>query len=355
MRFVPISCVREGMVLGENLYNSDGELMLVRGKILTQKNVKSIKRLMYAGIYIEDEISEGISIVHIVSDQVRAKTLKQIRNLFIQCEKGSENIQDSLKSTKYQIDNIIDEIYENKNILVNMLDLKTFDDYTYNHSVNVAILSIALGVSLEMNKQELSDLGFSALLHDIGKVFISKDVLNKSSPLTEAEYEEIKSHSLLGCNHIRKGYIVSEESLNGILEHHEKYGGGGYPCNIKGEQISRSGRIIATADVYDALTTERPYRKAILPSDAVEYIMASIMIQFDPVVVNAFVRKIAPYPAGTCVELSNGLTAIVTENSEEACLRPKVRVYKDGNEKVEPYEIDLAERDFLNVVITEIV
>ena len=355
MRFVPTYCLREGMVLGDNLYNNFGDLMLVRGTVLSKEYVKSIVRLQYNGVYIEDDISKDIQIINIINDSVRAQTVKGIKDVFIHCEKGSYEVKTDLKSAKLQIENIVDQIFANKHLMVNMIDMKVFDDYTYYHSVNVAVLSIVLGVAMDMDREELCNLGFAALLHDIGKVFVNKDILNKQGKLTPSEFEEIKTHSLLGCNHIKKGYGVSNSSYMGILDHHEKYEGGGYPNNLKGDHISWYGRIISVADVYDALTSDRPYRKAMLPSDAMEYIMASTMVQFDPKVVEVFVKKIAPYPIGTCVKLSNGLVGIVVENYEDLCMRPRVRIFMDRGKEVDPYEIELADYQSLNITVVEIV
>jgi HD-GYP domain-containing protein (c-di-GMP phosphodiesterase class II) len=141
----------------------------------------------------------------------------------------------------------------------------------------------------------------------------------------------------------------------GILDHHEKYDGGGYPNNLKGDKISLYGRIISVADVYDALTSDRSYRKALLPSDAMEYIMGSTTTLFDPNVVKVFVKKIAAYPIGTCVKLSNGLTGIVVQNYENFCMRPRIRIFKDHDKEVNPYEIDLADFKTLNITVIEIV
>ena len=354
MRYVPISSVHDGLTLGEDLYNEIGELLLAQGCVLTKKNIQSIRRLRYSGIYIDDEISKGITVESIVSERVRAKTLKQIKDIFIDYEQGGQNLNSNLDAIRLQIENIVDEIYSNQDLIVNLVELQAYDDYTYNHCVSVAILSIALGVALSMGKQELYDLGFAALLHDIGKVFIDKAIINKPSTLTTEEFEQMKNHSFLGFEHIQSDYKVSDEILLGILDHHERYDGSGYPSGKVGDQISWYGRIIATADVYDALTSERPYRKAVLPSDAMEFIMASNTAQFDSTVVEAFTRKIAPYPLGTCVLLSNGFSAIVSGNCKESGLRPKVRVYKEKEIDVEPYEIDLSDFEYLSTIIVEL-
>jgi len=344
------------MVLGDNLYNNYGELMLAGGTVLTKEYVNAIQRLQYNGVYIEDDISKDVHILNIISDNVRAKTVKGIKDVFIHFEKGdSKAAKTNMKKVKQQVENIVDEIFANRHLMVNMVDMKVFDDYTYYHSVNVAVLSIVLGVALKMDRNELCNLGFGALLHDIGKVFINREILNKKGKLTPAEFEEIKTHSLLGCNHVKKGYGVTASAYMGILDHHERYDGGGYPNNLKGQDISWFGRIISIADVYDALTSDRPYRKALLPSDAMEYIMASNNTQFDPKVVEVFVRKIAPYPIGTCVKLSNGLTGIVVENYESFSMRPRIRVFMDNDRDVEPYEIDLTDKSMLNVTIVKVI
>ncbi|MGI6751307.1 MAG: HD-GYP domain-containing protein [Anaerovoracaceae bacterium] len=355
MRFVPTSCLRENMVLGDNLYNNFGDLMLSKGTELTKEYVKSIKRLQYNGVYIEDDISKDIQIINVINDSVRAQTIKGLKNIFIHSEKGGHALKDSINNAKRQIESIVDEIFKNKNLMVNMIDMKVFDDYTYYHSVNVAVLSIVLGVALDLDREELCNLGFAALFHDIGKVFIDLDLLNKAGKLSSEEFEELKSHSLLGSEHIKKGYGISHSSCIAIMDHHEKYGGGGYPNNLKGESISWYGRIISVADVYDALTSDRPYRKALLPSDAMEYVMAYTSWHFDPKVVEVFVTKVAPYPIGTCVRLSNGNTAIVTENYDHLCMRPRVRVFMEDDKQVEPYEIELSEFNYLNITVVEIV
>jgi HD-GYP domain-containing protein (c-di-GMP phosphodiesterase class II) len=356
MRFVPTNCLREGMILGDNLYNNNGDLMLAFGTTLTGEYVKSIERLQYNGVYIEDDISKDIQIINVINDSVRAQTVKGIKDVFIHCEKNSPDVKPDMNSIKLQIENIVDQIFSNKHLMVNMIDMKVFDDYTYYHSVNVAVLSIVLGVALDMDRSELCNLGFAGLLHDIGKIFINKDILNKQGKLTSEEFEEIKTHSLLGCNHIKKGFGVPGSAYMGILDHHEKYEGGGYPNNLKGENISFYGRIISVADVYDALTSDRPYRKAMLPSDAMEYIMGSTMTLFDPKVVSVFVKKIAPYPIGTCVKLSTGCTGIVVENYEDLCMRPRVRIFMGQNdEDITPYELELADNQSLNITVVEVV
>jgi HD-GYP domain-containing protein (c-di-GMP phosphodiesterase class II) len=177
-------------------------------------------------------------------------------------------------------------------------------------------------------------------------------VLNKPSVLTEEEFAHMRQHSILGYNYARDSFLLSSSCHPGIRDHHEKFDGTGYPDGRSGNEISLFGRIISVADVYDALTSERPYRSAMSASEAMEYIMGHSGTDFDPDVVNAFLRCVAPYPVGSTVQLSNGCTAIVVENFANFGLRPRVRVIAQNGEPVEPYEINLStDFNYLNVII----
>ena len=205
-----------------------------------------------------------------------------------------------------------------------------------------------------MKEEDSVTWAMQPFFSDIGKVFIDKDILNKPGSLTEEEYELIKSHSTFGYEYLKKG---NKYPLNhvGVLDHRERYGGGGYPSGIKEDLISYFGRIIAVAYAYDALTSDRPYREALLPSEAMEYVMGSVSTLFDPDIVKVFVRKIAPYPIGTCVRLSNGMVGIVVENYEDLCMRPLIRVFQDQGEEIEPYEIQLSDPHALCLTIVEVI
>lgn len=351
MRFVPTRCLREGMIVGKTIYGKNVERMLIRGAVINEQLINGIVRLKYSGIYIDDDISKDIEIVSIINDSLRMEATRGIKKVFIKStdSKGKpfkiDNIHD-------QVESIIDELLKNRNMMVNMIDLKCFDNYTYAHSVNVAVLSLMVGISLGLNRSTLSILGLGAIMHDIGKVFIDKDILNKPGKLTDDEFGEIKKHTTAGYEYIKKQFNLPLSIHDAIIDHHEKYDGSGYPNEKKGDTISLFGRIISIADVYDALSSERPYRKALPPSEAMEFIMGNSGSVFDSEIVKYFVRKVAPYPVGSTVKLSNGYIGLILENFESCCLRPRVRVIKDGDNHVKPYEINLKDDfGFLNVVI----
>lgn len=350
MRFVPTNCLTEGMMVAQTLYGKNNEKLLCSGTLLTERLIESLTKLRFAGVYIDDEISRDIDIVNVISDELRVETTNNLKKVFLKA--GDGRSVPNPQHIKQQVDSIITQLMENKNMMVNMVDLKCFDNYTYAHSVNVGVLALVIGVAAGFNENMLSKLGMGAILHDIGKVFINKNIINKPGRLTDGEFDEIKTHPNKGYVYTKEKFRLPTTAYMGILDHHEKFDGSGYP-NAKAESdISIFGRIIAVADVYDALTSERPYRDALSPSESMEYIIANAGQMFDPDVVQLFIRKVAPYPVGTTVELSNGCTAIVLENFESFCLRPRVRVFKEGVNDVDPYELDLhSDYSALNIVI----
>ncbi|MCT4594758.1 MAG: HD-GYP domain-containing protein [Anaeromicrobium sp.] len=357
MRFVPTLCLREGMIVGKKLYGNNEQVLIAEKTELKQTYIDKIKLLGFSGVYVEDNISKDIHIETMINEDLRIKAVKGIKELFVASEKGSKFSTPKIDKAKLMVESIIRNILENKNLMVNMIDLKTFDDYTFYHSVNVAVLSIVIGVALDLNKNELYKLGLGALMHDIGKVFIEKEILNKKGKLTDNEYVQVKGHSELGYRYLKENFDIPITSYVSALQHHERFDGNGYPDGKSGKNISLFGRIISITDVYDALTSDRPYRKALLPSDAIEYIMANSGSMFDPDLVKIFVRKIAPYPIGTCVRLSNNIRAIVVDNYEYFVMRPKLKILTDENKNpVEPYYIDLKnDKNSMNITIVDIV
>ena len=326
MRYVPVNCIRPGMILAKTLIGYQNQVLLRAGTSIKEAYIEKIKTIGVNGIYIHDNLSSDIKTEGIITEELKMKTVKGLKTMFVATQKNGAMTDANVEKMKKLVEDMVNEITDNAHLMVNMVDLKVFDDYTYYHSVNVAVLSIVMGIALKLSKKDLYELGLGALLHDIGKVFIDKDVLGKPGKLTEEEFETIKGHPMLGYEHIKNHFDVPGKACAAICQHHEKYNGLGYPSQRKGKDIFIFGRIVSVADVYDALTSDRSYRKAMLPSEAIEYIMGNSGEMFDPDLVMLFVKKVAPYPVGTCVKLSNGLIGIVVENYEDSCMRPRIKL-----------------------------
>ena len=355
MRYVSVDSLQAGMILARPLYRRS-DVLLAKGVVLTEQYIRSIKRNGFPGIYIQDALSADIEVEPLISDTLRMETtrrLERIREMAKRDDDGTHT-QDFPDITE-QIEEIVSELYRNKDVMVNMLDLSTYDNYTFSHSLNVTLVAILLGVTMGLPRADLVGLGTGSLLHDIGKIKISKRILLKDGPLTDEEFEVIKRHPVDGFNYISTRFHLPAKHSATILDHHEKYDGTGYPNHKKGEDISIFGRICSVADVYDALSSRRPYREALPIHECVEYIMAGAFTQFDPEVVRAFTRRIAPYPVGTSVALSNNWVGLVLENYASYSLRPKLRIYQQNGEDVTPFEISLKDDpNYLNVTITGI-
>lgn len=326
MRYMPMSRIESGMALGQDIYDGEGRLLLAKHLILNEEYIRNLLSLGFPGIYIDDEFSENLEIPQVIRPEVKREALKVVHDLFL----DNKNIPMEQGNLQRVVMDVIGDVLNNGDVMCNMLDIKTYDDYTYFHSVNVAVLSAMMGAACNMNQTELNILTMGAMLHDVGKRFVEKDVLCARRGLTEEERLLIVQHPKLGYEFLRDNFDFSSYVYTSVLEHHEWYNGAGYPLQKSGTEIPIYARIIKLADVYDALTSKRPYHEAVSQSEAVEYIMANAGAEFDPELVNLFMRKIAVYPVGCEVALSDGRTGIVVENYREFILRPKIKIIPSG-------------------------
>lgn len=353
MRYIPINHIKPGMLLGKTIFNKNGTKLLNEGNLITRDHLERIMALGYCGLYIDDPLSSELEFDSMFIDTIKNEAVQSLKNLFISSSANSSSYQDEINFLSSSLVKIIDELISNTDIISNMVDLKIYDDYTYFHSVNVAILALIVGNSLKLHKDMLIQLGMAAILHDIGKKFTPIEILSKPGKLTEEEFNIIKEHPYNGYQFIKHSFpMISATTYVGILQHHERYDGSGYPSGTKGENISLFGRILAVCDVYDALVSNRPYHRAHLPSEALEFIQGGSGSMFDPAIVLAFTYKIASYPLGTAVTLSNGEVGIVVKNYEEFNMRPKIKIIKNN---VVSHYIDLkSDYDARNITITGI-
>lgn len=346
MRLIPIECVKEGCYLAKTIFDENGRILLREGVRLTDNLVKRIRSINIFSLYITDEYSNG-EIEDIIQPELRQKSIRVVRETFSSVERiltsldtqnlSSKNKNLLIKQREEYFDDIlnvatelIENILSNKQMLVNLVDIKSMDAYTYQHCVNVAVLSLVMGMSLNLPKNDLKDLCVGALIHDIGKVFVPKEIIVKNSSLTDDEFALMKTHPSKGYEYLSNAINLSSNSKLVILQHHEKEDGSGYPMALKGDQISLLAKIVAITDVYDALTSDRPYRKALSPCEALEFIMAGSGTHFDPDLVEAFTKVIVPFPTGTIVKLSNGEIAMVEETPPNYPLRPTIKILKSS-------------------------
>ena len=224
------------------------------------------------------------------------------------------------------VEDVASSVARNPSALISLARLKTKDDYTYMHSVAVCALMVALARQLGMDEAKTREAGLAGLLHDVGKMMMPLGVLNKPGQLTDDEFTLMRSHPVRGHEALKKGGAVPESALDVCLHHHEKMDGTGYPHKLAGEQISLLARMGAVCDVYDAITSTRPYKAAWDPAGSVQR-MAQWQGHFDPAVFQAFVRCVGIYPLGTLVKLHSGRLAVVVDQHPTNLVAPTVKVF----------------------------
>lgn len=350
MRIVPINCIKTESILAKSIYNKRGSVLLKKGIKLTESLLDKITENGIQMIYINDAYSDG-EIEDIIKPELRQKTIAAIKETYSKALISSQNELKAASTLKQKnnailrsnyiqdlnklAQTLIDEILSKTSTMINLVDIKTMDDYTYEHSLNVAVLSLVLGVQLKLNRKDLVDLTVGAILHDIGKVMINPNVLTNNNR-TEEEEEVYKEHTTEGYKYLKEYYHLSGRCRIIAFQHHERWDGTGFPRGTAEENIHKFARIVAITDTYDRLTSNPYQEKMIPPNEAIEYIMASGGQHFDFELANLFVRKVNPYAVGSLVLLSNGEKAVVTADNINYPLRPVVKILevKGQTEKI---------------------
>ncbi|HBF39655.1 MAG TPA: HD-GYP domain-containing protein [Firmicutes bacterium] len=326
MLILSIQHVTNKMQLAKNIYSADGNTLLAAGTRLTDGFIAKLLHFGVSTVYISDKYTGKIEVDELVKTQTKNDATRITKEVMDHIRENKtwngEEIQPVIAS-------IIEELLLNHDILYNLVEIRAMNDYHYAHNVAVCILSLMTGIALNYNYQKLKHLGTGALLHDIGKAKISFKILNKNGSLTQEEYAEIKKHPQFGYDILKQCDSISEEASYIAWQHHEKFDGTGYPMGLKGTDIYESARIVALADVYDAMSTDRVYRKRFLSQEVIEYIRDQGETQFDPELSKVFLENIAPFPIGSMVLLNTGEKGIVINVPRDFPARPVIKIIFD--------------------------
>ncbi|MDD2619623.1 MAG: HD-GYP domain-containing protein [Syntrophomonadaceae bacterium] len=349
MRRISINDLEPDMILARAIHNSDGRILLHANMLINESYIYRLQAAGILSVYVKDKYCNDLEIQDVVSEQTRIETVKVLKDNFNQLEKQHKM---NIRMVRNMVDHIVDELLINKDILVNLTDIRSFDDYTFAHSVNVCVLSIMTGITLQYNSLKLMELGMGALLHDIGKTRIDRSILQKPDDLTREEWNEVKQHSEYGFDILRKYDDLSLLSAHVAFQHHERWDGHGYPRKLAGENIHEYARIVAVADVYDALLADRPYRPGYSVNQAILVLKRMAGIYLDANCINALLANISTYPIGCIIELSTGEIGIVVDVNKEMPARPVIRlIYNNlGKAFLQFHEVDLSKLS--TIVIT---
>ncbi len=342
MRLVSIENVKGNEILAKSVIDISGRVLLSKGMSLKLSYLNRFRELGISCIYIEDEISEGIEIEDVLCDETRFKAKEILQNEVQRYTRFKSINTDDIQRI---VNVILDETLNSKAELLHLKDLKIKDEYTFSHCVNVCMLSIYLAIKAGLDRDKIQSLGTGCLLHDLGKILVPTETLQKPGKLSDDEFEEMKNHPVYGYEAIKNDLNINATSKVVVLLHHERVDGSGYPFGYKGDKIHESAKICAICDVYDAMTSDRIYRKALSVTSAVEYLYCTSGIHFEKRLVDEFLKYIPVYPLGTIVLLSNGLVGIVFKVNKNNLTRPVVRVLYNPKTKTKytNYMVDLME------------
>lgn len=319
-----------GMVLACPILDASQRIMLTRGQVLTEFYIRRIRELEVPMVLIEDGMGldeeQGP-----VTWETATQAALVLKNNYESCLRTG---QLKIGELRRQVDQIIDQLLANRVTMIGMAGLKSHDEYTYQHSVHVCILAVMMGITLDFSRARLQDLALGALLHDIGKIFIPPEILNKTEPLTDKEWDLIRNHTWEGFNLVRRSKQVSLLSAHVALQHHERLDGSGYPRALNGEDIHDYARITSVADVFDALVSDRPYREGFSNQDALAVLEEDRDRKLSGEIIDLLRSHVNPYPPGTIVELTTGDIAMVAGYDQDDCMRPPVKLMFSGTGKI---------------------
>ena len=349
--------LKTGMVTAQSIFNEKGAPFLVRGTPLTDRYIYRLRQLSVPELHVTS-LSSNFQLQpppDIVEERTRVQAVDNVAETFREAE---ENGRFDMTRLEKCADFLVRDIMAKKKNLVQITDIRLHDSYTFSHSVNVAVLSTMLGDLCGYSKRKLQIITLGGLLHDIGKLAVPTPILNKSGSLTAGEFKIIRRHPSEGRK-ILKELNSPIASILAIIavQHHEHLDGSGYPYHVRGKSIHPYSRITAIADVYDALTSVRPYKRAYKPNVVYRMMMQNSTGHFDMDRLRLFFDNVAIYPVGTVMKTQLGY-AIVKKVVFGHTLAPVVIVFadKNGNLLKKPFGVNLAHcrRDAIQYVMDDV-
>lgn len=375
MEKTTVDKAKTGSILARDVYTIDGKLLVKKGTIYREPLFQRFLEYGVEDIYLEAAESEQEESTQIqqdvmgpgemealielqkptvVHDVIQEKTRNHAHT---QMKKTLSDLSSVSSSNLYQIKRIVEEMIEQllakKDFVTTLSQMRSIDDYTYKHSVNVGVLSLIIGIDMGLEGETLRHLGMGAMLHDIGKILVSEEIIKKPSKLTPREYDEVKRHTEYGYELLKQMGIPEEAAIIALC-HHEKYDGTGYNRGIGRTDIPLLARIVAVADVYDAMSHDRVYQRRVSHDKVYREITHLGDIHFDSEIMELFVKRLHIYPTGIGIILNNGERGMVIGQNRLYPESPIIRVFTPHKKNIKElyYDIDLSKEKILHIVET---
>lgn len=360
MRLVSTKDCRPGMRLGKPVFTDSGQILVNEKMVLTESMIDRLHRMGYEYLFIDDPRSDDIFIEDTISMETRMAlrlTLETVIDRVMRQNEDGEPLNISRECWN-SVKMLVRDLKKRDDTIITVNAMPPDKDVPRDHfiqnAINVCVYATKIGISQGWPEKDLMAFGLGGLLHDIGKLRLSQDILHKPAALTKDEFEHVKTHVVIGYELLKNEPGIPPATAFCALMHHERIDGSGYPHGFKKDDIHPFARWIGLIDAYDAMTNPRPYRKAILPHEAMEilYTQAGSLYDYDKV--ELLRKKLAIFPPGLQVRLNTGQTAVVSKINPSFPHRPIVRIIADktGFPPRQPYDFDLSKH--LNVVIADV-
>ncbi len=327
MSTIPLRDCMPGMLVAEAIRNLDNGLVYVgENQELTIEAIETLKNLHIDNVKIYVNTWDNVWKITKDTKQNYQVCTDNVQKLLSRISATEVVDYSAFKEVKAQMEECFSDNYK----IIGCINLfKYADTYTYTHSINVALLSMLIGKWMKYGEQMIESLLIAGLLHDIGKMKIDSKILNKPDKLTESEFEEIKQHPRYSYELLQNNKDISLDVKIGILMHHEKMDGSGYPYGVYSENINDVAKVLAVADVYDAMISERPYQKKHSPFDVMQLMQEGVFGKLDTKILLTFLTNIATYYIGTYVLLNTGQIGEVVAINPACVYRPIIKVQND--------------------------
>lgn len=348
MRRIPVEDLKPGMVVARTVFGFTGRSLLTENTVLNGTYIARLGKLGIGSVYIKDGLADG-AVPELISDQV---LFSVSNNLNQSLKKFATNTSLKIDSFKSSINLLLENILNNRSVLIQLEDIRTYSDYVFTHSINVAVFSIMTGISLGCSESQLADLGLGALLHDIGMIALDSKILCDPDALSIVEREKIKLHPEIGFSVLRGHREISAMAAHVAYQHHERVDGNGFPRGLEGKNIHDYAKIVAVADIFDAVISDRPHRTGCTTTDALIVVKKLAGTHLDPAFVEAFASNVALYPIGSLIKLNTGHTAVVTSVNRFNSDRPIISlICNQAGAMIKPaLDVDLSQTPELSVV-----
>lgn len=326
MRQVSVKSLLVGEVLGKTIFSSSGRILLGKGVKLTSLYIAKLRDMGISILYIEDDRFDDVIVEDVICEEHRREAMEILEKSTRSVQLGKDLECFELKKI---ISNIVEEILFKKEILVDMMDMRSKDNQMFAHSVNVCVLATVLGKALVLDREKIVTLATGAILHDIGKAQLDPKLFNLVSDLNPEEKDLLRTHTTLGFEALKKRKDLNLIIAHIAFQHHEHMNGTGYPRHLKEGEIHPLAQIVAIADFYDKFTSDNSGEKRIMPHEACEILMGLAGTLYPLEMVRLFLKNIAAYPTGVTVRLNTGEIGVVVNQNLSMPTRPVVRVFDE--------------------------